>query len=48
MTIEKLEEMKDVSDSETKSKIDETINRIKSDSQNQINLVRLKKLFNTL
>ena len=48
MTIEKLEEMKDVSDSETKSKIDETINRIKSDSPNQINLVRLKKLFNTL
>lgn len=48
MTIEKLEEMKDVSDSETKSKIDETINRIKSDAPNQINLVRLKKLFNTL
>lgn len=48
MTIEKLEEMKDVSDSETKSKIDETINRIKSDFPNQINLVRLKKLFNTL
>ena len=48
MTIEKLEEMKEVSDSETKSKIDETINRIKSDSPNQINLVRLKKLFNTL
>jgi len=48
MTIEKLEEIKDNSDSETKSKIDETINRIKSDSPNQINLVRLKKLFNTL
>jgi hypothetical protein len=48
MTIEKLEELKDNSDSDTKTKIDETIERIKNDSPNQLNLVRLKKLFNTL
>lgn len=48
MTIEKLEEIKENSDSETKTKIDETIDRIKNDSPNQLNLVRLKKLFSTL
>ena len=48
MTIEKLEELKDNSDSDTKTKIDETIERIKNDFPNQLNLVRLKKLFNTL
>jgi len=48
MTIEKLEEIKENSDSDTKLKIDETIERIKNDSPNQLNLVRLKKLFNTL
>lgn len=48
MTIEKLEEIKDNSDLETKTKIDETIERIKNDTPNQLNLVRLKKLFNTL
>lgn len=48
MVIEKLEELKDNSDSDIKTKIDETVERIKTDSPNQLNLVRLKKLFNTL
>jgi rRNA-processing protein FCF1 len=48
MVIEKLEELKDNSDSNIKTKIDETVERIKTDSPNQLNLVRLKKLFNTL
>ena len=45
MVIEKLEELKDNSDSDIKTKIDETVERIKTDSPNQLNLVRLKKLF---
>jgi hypothetical protein len=48
MTIEKLEELKENSDSDTKVKIDETIERISKDEPNQLNLVRLKKLYNTL
>lgn len=48
MVIEKLEELKDNSNSDIKTKIDETVERIKTDSPNQLNLVRLKKLFNTL
>lgn len=48
MTIEKLEELKENSDSDIKTKIHETIERIKNDTPNQLNLVRLKKLFNTL
>ena len=46
MTIEKLEELKENSDSDIKTKIHETIERIKNDTPNQLNLVRLKKLFN--
>lgn len=48
MTIEKLDELSSTSDESTKEKINETIDRIKKESKSQINLMKLRQLFNSL
>ena len=48
MTIEKLDELGSISDTSTKEKITETVERIKSEPKNQINLMKLRQLFNSL
>jgi len=48
MTVEKLDELNSVADETTKEKINETIERIKNEPKNQINLMKLRQLFNSL
>jgi len=46
--VEKLDELNSVADETTKEKINETIERIKNEPKNQINLMKLRQLFNSL